>query len=46
MNYVIQAKLKNPRRPECEQITIPFPIPIDQDSYTQSWTRSRPRPSM
>lgn len=34
MNYVIQAKLKNPRRPECEQITIPFPIPIDQYDKT------------
>ena len=30
MSYVIQAVLSNPRRPECDQITIPFPIPVDQ----------------
>lgn len=30
MSYVIKAVLSNPQRPECGQITIPFPIPNDQ----------------
>ena len=34
MSYVIQAVLSNPRRPECGQITIPFPIPVDQYDQT------------
>ena len=34
MSYVIQAVLSNPRRPECDQITIPFPIPFDQYDKT------------
>jgi len=35
MSYVIQAVLSNPRRPECDQITIPFPIPFDQYDKTK-----------
>ena len=34
MSYVIQAILSNPRRPECGQITIPFPIPVEQYDQT------------
>jgi hypothetical protein len=34
MSYVIKAVLSNPRRPECGQITIPFPIPVDQYDQT------------
>ena len=34
MSYVIKAVLSNPRRPECGQITIPFPIPADQYDQT------------
>ncbi len=34
MSYVIQAVMSNPRRPECDQITIPFPIPVDQYDKT------------
>ena len=34
MSYVIKAVLSNPRRPECGQITIPFPIPDDQYDST------------
>ena len=34
MSYVIQAVLSNPRRPECDQITIPFPIPVVQYDKT------------
>lgn len=34
MSYVIKAILSNPRRPECGQITIPFPIPADQYDQT------------
>ena len=34
MSYVIKAVLSNPRRPECGQITIPFPIPNDQYDQT------------
>ena len=34
MSYVIKAALSNPRRPECGQITIPFPIPVDQYDQT------------
>ena len=34
MSYVIQAVLSNPRCPECGQITIPFPIPVDQYDQT------------
>lgn len=31
MSYVIKAVLSNPRNPEYGQITIPFPIPTEQD---------------
>ncbi len=34
MSYVIQAVLSNPRHPECGQITIPFPIPVEQYDQT------------
>ena len=34
MSYVIQAALSNPRRPECGQVTIPFPIPVEQYDQT------------
>ena len=34
MSFVIQAVLSNPQRPECGQITIPFPIPVDQYDQT------------
>ena len=34
MSYVIQAVLSNPQRPECGQVTIPFPIPVDQYDQT------------
>lgn len=34
MSYVIKAILSNPQRPECGQITIPFPIPVDQYDQT------------
>lgn len=34
MSYVIQAVLSNPRRPEHGQITIPFPVPMDQYDQT------------
>ena len=34
MSYVIQAILSNPRCPECGQVTIPFPIPVDQYDRT------------
>ena len=34
MNYVIQAVLSNTQHPECGQITIPFPIPVDQYDKT------------
>ena len=34
MSYVIKAVLSNPRRPECGQITIPFPISNDQYDQT------------
>lgn len=34
MSYVIKAVLSNPQRPECGQITIPFPIPNDQYDHT------------
>ena len=34
MSYVIKAVLSNPQRPECGQITIPFPIPNDQYDQT------------
>ncbi len=34
MSYVIKAVLSNPRRPECGQITIPFPILVDQYDQT------------
>ena len=30
MSYVIKAVLSNPRHPEYGQVTIPFPIPVDQ----------------
>ena len=34
MSYVIKAVLSNPQRPECGQITVPFPIPADQYDHT------------
>ena len=34
MSYVIRAVLSNSRHPECGQITISFPIPIDQYDQT------------
>ena len=34
MNYVIQAALSNTQHPECGQVTIPFPIPVDQYDNT------------
>ncbi|MDE6454378.1 MAG: hypothetical protein K2L38_00340 [Dysosmobacter sp.] len=34
MSCVIKAVLSNPRRPECGQITIPFPISHDQYDQT------------
>jgi len=34
MSYVIKAVLSNPQRPECGQVTIPFPIPVDQYDQT------------
>ena len=40
MSYVIQAILSNPRHPECGQITIPFPIPVDQYDQTIEMLRT------
>lgn len=40
MNYVIKAVLSNPQRPECGQITIPFPIPVDQYNQTIEMLRA------
>lgn len=40
MSYVIQAVLSNPKRPECGQITIPFPIPVDQYDQTIEMVRA------
>ena len=34
MSYMIQAVLSNPQRPECGQVTIPFPIPVGQYDQT------------
>lgn len=34
MSYVIKAVLSNPQSPDCGQITIPFPIPVDQYDQT------------
>ena len=34
MNYVIQAALSNTQHPECGQVTISFPIPVDQYNKT------------
>jgi len=34
MRYVIKAVLSNAQRPECGQVTIPFPIPTDQYDQT------------
>ncbi|NBI11012.1 hypothetical protein D1641_13475 [Colidextribacter sp. OB.20] len=34
MSYVIQAVLSNTQRPECGQVTISFPIPVDQYDQT------------
>lgn len=34
MSYVIKAALSNPQSPDCGQITIPFPIPVDQYDQT------------
>lgn len=40
MSYVIKAILSNPRRLECGQITIPFPIPVDQYDQTIEMLRA------
>ncbi len=40
MSYVIKAVLSNPQRPECGQITIPFPIPVDQYDQTIEMLRT------
>ena len=40
MSYVIKAILSNPQRPECGQITIPFPIPVDQYDQTIEMLRA------
>ena len=40
MSYVIQAVLSNPQHPECGQITIPFPIPVDQYDQTIEMLRA------
>ena len=40
MSYVIKAILSNPRRPECGQITVPFPIPVDQYNQTIEMLRA------
>ena len=40
MSYVIKTVLSNPRRPECGQITIPFPIPADQYDQTIEMLRA------
>ena len=40
MSYVIKAVLSNPQRPECGQITIPFPIPADQYDQTIEMLRA------
>ena len=40
MSYVIKAVLSNPQRPECGQITIPFPIPVDQYEQTIEMLRA------
>lgn len=40
MSYVIKAVLSNPQRPECGQITIPFPIPVDQYDQTIEMLRA------
>ena len=34
MSYMIQAVLSNPQRPECGQVTIPFPIPVGRYDQT------------
>ena len=34
MSYVIQAVLSNTQHPECGQVTIPFPIPVEQYDRT------------
>ncbi len=40
MSYVIKAVLSNPQHPECGQITIPFPIPVDQYDKTIEMLRA------
>ncbi len=40
MSYVIKAVLSNPKRPECGQITVPFPIPVDQYDQTIEMLRT------
>jgi len=40
MSYVIKAILSNSQRPECGQITIPFPIPVDQYDQTIEMLRA------
>ncbi|USF28518.1 hypothetical protein N510_003481 [Firmicutes bacterium ASF500] len=34
IHETLEAVLSNPRRPECDQITVPFPIPVDQYDKT------------
>ena len=34
MSYVIKTALSNPKRPECGQITVFFPIPKEQYDQT------------
>lgn len=40
MSYVIRAVLSNPQSPDCGQITIPFPIPVDQYDQTIEMLRA------
>ena len=40
MSYVIKAVLSNPQCPECGQVTIPFPIPVDQYDQTIDMLRA------
>ncbi|MCI8397978.1 MAG: hypothetical protein HFF90_01045 [Oscillibacter sp.] len=34
MSYVIKAVLSNSQHPECGQVTVPFPIPVEQYDQT------------
>ena len=40
MSYVIKAVLSNPQRPECGQVTVPFPIPMEQYDQTINMLQS------